>query len=197
MNEHSSFLFVISGPSAVGKSSVAEIILNSDKTIQKIITCTTRKRRANEVNGIDYHFMNVDNFIEHKNKNDFIEYSHVYNNYYGILKSAVIEKIKNRQDALLVVNWEGFAKIKTFLSKNVYGFFIAPPTITDLEKRIISRGMNSPEEILNRINSAKVDMLHANDFDFSFQNSNILETANNILQKINEIRQSQNMQKIY
>jgi guanylate kinase len=181
-------LFIISGPSAVGKSSVADELFKKEKTLSKIVTCTTRKIRHNEIDGVDYHFMSIDDFLKNKDRGNFIESSEVYGNYYGVMFSDVTDNLDRGIDSLLVINWEGYLKIKRAIKKNVIGFFITPPSMKDLELRIRSRNTDSEETILDRLNEASEDMLHQNEFDFSVENINILDTANDILQKMYSAR---------
>jgi guanylate kinase len=181
-------LFVISGPSAVGKSSVAECVLRMDSTIDRIVTCTTRSPRKSEQPNVDYFFIPKNEFCASINEGDFVEFSEVYGNYYGVKFSTIHRKIVDHRDAILIINWEGFLKIKNAIKRDVYGIFILPPSIADLEVRIKLRGEDSPEAIANRINAAREDIAKASLYDFCFENHDIVATAENILHKINEIR---------
>lgn len=180
------FLFVISGPSAVGKTSVASEILKREKKLSRIITCTTRSIRKGEINGADYYFISVNEFLQHKNNGDFAEYAEVYGNYYGVLLSTIKEKIDNGLNSLLVVNWKGYLKIKHTFKKQVIGFFLVPPSINDLETRIRGRGTDSEEVIAHRMEMITEDMQHKDEFEFCIENVKIDETASNILEIINE-----------
>jgi guanylate kinase len=182
-------LFVISGPSAVGKNSIVNEILKIDKSIDRIVTCTTREIRKSEKHGVDYFFMKKDDFLSEIDKGNLIEFSEVYGNYYGVTFSTVKEKIDGGKDAVLVINWEGFLKIKSAIKENVYGIFILPPSIKDLEFRIGARGEDSPEVISKRLSLAKEDMDKAKLYDFCFENSDIITAAGSILEAINSIRQ--------
>ncbi len=184
----SGFIFIISGPSAVGKSSIVDEILRIKKiSLQKIVTYTTRAIRHNEIDGIDYNFMNMDAFLYHQSRGDFIESSEIYGNYYGIMLSTISEEIDKGNNLLVVINWEGYLKIKKIFNKNVFGFFITPPSFQDLENRIRTRSTDSEDTIKHRLEMANEDMQYQHEFDFCFENIKISETANKILQKIYEI----------
>ena len=185
------FLFVISGPSAVGKTSVANELLKQKKiNLQRIITCTTRTKRNGEVEGVDYFFMSKDEFLRYSENGDFAEMSEVYGNYYGILVSTIKEKIEQGINALLVINWEGFLKIKRSFKENVIGFFLLPPSLKDLETRIRSRGADSEDIIKQRLNMITEDMRHKDEFDFRVKNVKIADATSEIFEKIANITAS-------
>lgn len=180
------FLFIISGPSAVGKTSVANEILKRDKKLSRIVTCATRAMRNGEIDGKDYFFMKKGDFLRRKERGDFAEVSEVYGNYYGVLRSTIEEKIKSGLSALLVVNWEGFLKIKKAFAgdKNIVGFFLTPPSLDDLEKRIRARNADSEEIIRHRMRMIVEDMRYKDEFDFCVTNASIPAAATEILDKI-------------
>lgn len=181
------FLFVISGPSGVGKTTIAEFVLRLDSSIQKFVTCTTRNMRPGERNGVDYHFLSKEEFIAHVNAGDFIEYSEVYGNMYGVLASNIQYNIDLGITSLLVINWEGFLKIKK--SNQVIGIFIAPPSMKELESRIRSRG-DSEETIQKRLALNFEDMKHEKEYDHIVINDEIDKCAHAILKIIDTYRQT-------
>lgn len=180
------FLFVISGPSAVGKTSVAKL-LKQESGLQRIVTCTTRKKRKGEVDGVDYIFMSKEDFLHHVKHGDFIEMSEVYGNYYGVLLSKIKEKIEQKTNCLLLLNWEGFLKVKKIFGKNVIGFFLLPPALAELEARIRARGTDSEEVVKQRMNMIAEDMRHKDEFDFCLKNIKISDAVSEILAKIKEV----------
>jgi guanylate kinase len=184
------FLFIISGPSAVGKTTVAQHMLEMRPSLRSIITCTTRAIRSNEEDGVHYYFLQKDEFLAKKNGGEFAEYSEVYGNYYGILQSEIAAKTQNCSDALVVVNWDGFHKIKQAIHKNVVGFFLAPPTLADLEARIRARGTDSEEIVQKRLAIAQEDIAHGRAFDYCVENRDIADTARKILDTIDKLKQS-------
>jgi guanylate kinase len=184
-----SYLFVISGPSAVGKNSVVSEILKMDKSISRIVTSTTRKIRKSECHGKDYFFMTKEDFLKAVKEKKLIEFSEVYGNYYGVKFSSVDEKINNGKDAILVINHEGFLKIKKVIPQNIYGIFIFPPSMEELELRMRLRGEDSPEMIAQRLGLAEEDMEKAKFYDSCFENFDVVATASDILETIDDIRQ--------
>jgi guanylate kinase len=184
-------LFVVSGPSAVGKNSVVSEILKMDGSLTRAVTCTTRKMRKSEKHGEDYFFMKKKDFLSAVERKDFIEFSEIYKNYYGIMFSHINEKIAEGKDVILIINFDGFQKIKQNVSKDIKicGIFILPPSVEDLELRIRSRGEDSTAEIAHRLSVALKDMEKAKFYDFCFKNSDITTTARAILETINGVRQ--------
>lgn len=181
-------LFIISGPSAVGKTVVADKIFEMDSEISKIVTYTTRKRRESEKDGEDYNFVSQKEFLKLEKEGQFIESSLVYGNYYGVRLSFITEKMEQGQDLLLLINWEGFQKIKKKIVDRVYGFFLMPPSMEELERRIKLRAADSDEVIQQRLKMAAEDMRHASEFDVCIENVDIQDTAEKILKRINEIK---------
>ena len=177
------FLFVISGPSAVGKTSVAENLLQIDSSLSKITTCTTRKIRNGERDGVDYFFMGKNEFLRRKNLGDFVEFSEVYGNFYGILQETLQKSPDEKKSSLLVINWDGFLKVKAKFPQQVIGFFLLPPSIDQLEARIRVRSTDSEEIIQQRLKLSKEDFVHADEFDFQVINDS-LEIAVLEVQKI-------------
>ncbi|MDR2766219.1 MAG: guanylate kinase [Holosporaceae bacterium] len=184
------YLFVVSGPSAVGKSSVVEEIFKRDASLKRIVTCTTRSPRGAEQHGVHYFFMDREEFAIHRENGDFIEFSEVYGNSYGVLFSSVSEGINDGETALFSINWEGFLKIKRAVGDCVYGFFLLPPSMEELKLRMKKRNTDSPEIMAHRLEVARNDLDHSGEFDFCLMNKSIEETAENILKQMNAIRQN-------
>lgn len=181
------FLFVISGPSAVGKTTVANELLKREIGLQRVITCTTRAKRDGELDGVDYFFMTKDEFLQRAENGEFAENSEVYGNYYGILLSTIKEKIEQGIHTLLVINWEGFLKIKKLFGNNVVGFFLVPPSLDDLEIRIRARGTDTEDIIKRRMDMITEDMKHKDEFDFCVKNIKIADAVFEIITKISNI----------
>lgn len=177
-------LFVISGPSAVGKTSIANAILRKFDVVKKVVTCTTRGKRENEIQDVDYIFMSKQEFEEHISANDFIEHSLVYENYYGVLSSEIRDNIKKGHNLLLIINWKGFLQIKKIFPKNVVGIFIDPPSLQDLEIRIRSRGTDSEETIKRRLDLSYEDINNATHYDHRVVNDSMEIAANEVISLI-------------
>lgn len=175
---------IISSPSGAGKTTITKKILKKIKKSHLSISCTTRKPREGEKNGVDYYFVSKKKFINLKKNNKFLENAKVYDNLYGTLKSQVLKKIKENNIVLFDVDWQGARAIKKKLNNNCYSFFLLPPSRKILKERLLKRHTNDPFNALKRFSLAKKDIEHWIEYDFVFINDNLNECANNILKKI-------------
>ena len=180
-------LFVISGPSAVGKTTIVRYLMDQRPELSRVITCTTRPMRENEQDGVDYIFLSKEDFEKKIENNEFAEFSGVYENYYGVLLKSIQESMSNNEISVLVINWEGFQKVKRFISENITGIFINPPSIDELEKRIRFRNSDTEEDIRTRLLAARLDIAHANEYDFSVENKEIPQAAKDIFNIISKV----------
>lgn len=178
---HKGYLFVISGPSAVGKTSVVGELLKIEPSLSRIITCTTRKIRSGERDGVDYFFFEKDEFLKEKEAGDFVEFSEVYGNYYGVLLETIKNTIEAGKNSILTISWEGFLKIKKIFPDDVFGIFLLPPTFDHLEQRIRGRSTDSEEIIQRRLLASREDLSHAHEFDHQVVNDSFDEAVREVL----------------
>ena len=132
-------LLVISSPSGTGKTTICKKLLEYDKNIHLSVSVTTRKKRKNEVEGIDYYFRSKKDFLNLKSQNSFIENALVFENYYGTLKSEVLEQLENGIDVLIDIDWQGTRQITQAMKGNLIKIFLLPPSIDELKKRLSKR----------------------------------------------------------
>lgn len=181
------YLFIISGPSAVGKTTLVDRVLSCDQRLSRIITCTTRNIRNGERDGVDYIFLSKNEFLQKINNNEFIEFSEVYGNHYGVLLQSIRDSMRKYTASILTINWEGYLKIKKAIKENVFGIFINPPSAEELERRIRKRGTENEEIIKKRIDAALFDMSFAEKYDFVVENHEIEKASDSIFNIINKI----------
>jgi len=175
---------IISSPSGAGKTTITKKILKKIKRSYLSISCTTRKPRDGEKNGVDYFFVSKKKFINLKKNNKFLEYAKVYDNFYGTLKSQVFKKMNDNSIVLFDVDWQGAKSIKKQINRNCYSFFLLPPSRKILKERLLKRHYNDPLNALKRFSSAKKDIAHWVEYDFVFINDNLNECLKAILKKI-------------
>ena len=174
-------LLVISSPSGTGKTTICKKLLEYDKNIHLSVSVTTRKKRKNEVEGIDYYFKTKKDFLNLKSENFFIENAFVFENYYGTLKSEVLEQLENGIDVLIDIDWQGTRQITQAMKGNLIKIFLLPPSIDELKKRLSKRNSDSLEEINFRMSKALKEIKHYDEYDYVLVNNNLDETFQQIV----------------
>ena len=142
--------FIISGPSGVGKSTVLRELLRDRDDLYFSISATTRTPREGEINGVHYHFINVDRFREMIQEDEFLEYAEYVGNFYGTPKRYVDEAMAQGKDVILDIEVQGALQVIGKRPDTVR-IFIAPPSWDALEQRLTGRGTDSPEKIQKRL----------------------------------------------
>lgn len=170
-------LVIISGPSGTGKTSIVKYLLGSGLNLAFSVSATTRAPRANEKDGTDYYFLQADEFRSKASAGEFAEWEEVYENIlYGTLKSE-IERIWARGcHVLFDVDVKGGLNLKKIYGNLALALFIMPPSIEDLEKRLIMRASETPEKVKMRVLKAEAEIKHSNQFDIIIVNK-ILDIA--------------------
>ena len=177
-------LLVISSPSGTGKTTICKKLLEYDKNIHLSVSVTTRKKRKNEVEGIDYYFRSKKDFLNLKSQNSFIENAFVFENYYGTLKSEVLEQLENGIDVLIDIDWQGTRQITEAMKGNLIKIFLLPPSIDELKKRLSKRNSDSIKEINFRMSKALKEIKHFDEYDYVLVNDNLENTFQKIVKII-------------
>ena len=152
-NSNKPLMLVLSSPSGAGKTTLTKKIQETDNSFKASVSHTTRKARANEVDGIDYHFVNKEKFQKLINENAFYEYAKIFENYYGTSKSSINKIIENGYNVLFDIDWQGAEQLSNHKELNLLKIFILPPSIEELEKRLISRNQDDKDAIKRRMSS--------------------------------------------
>ena len=174
-------LLVISSPSGTGKTTICKKLLEYDKNIHLSVSVTTRKKRKNEVEGIDYYFKTKKDFLNLKSENFFIENAFVFENYYGTSKSEVLEQLENGIDVLIDIDWQGTRQITQAMKGNLIKIFLLPPSIDELKKRLSKRNSDSVKEIKFRMSRALKEIKHYDEYDYVLVNNNLDKTFQQIV----------------
>lgn len=164
--------FAISAPAGAGKTTLAEkLVKEFPQSIKKVITCATRAPRGGEKDGVHYHFLSVEEFEQGIQEKAFLEYAKVYDRYYGIRSSDVDAIRDSGKHALVVVDVQGAESLRT--TTDVITIFIEPPSIEELESRMVGRGLDDPKEIKKRLEVAEKEMAEADKFDYLVINDDL------------------------
>jgi len=165
-------MVILSSPSGVGKTTITKKIQQKYQSFKVSISHTTRTARSNEVDGVDYHFVNHKTFKDLIERDQFYEHAKIFENYYGTLKKNVDETIVNN-DILFDIDWQGTKQLSKFKKLNFIKIFLIPDNKNELKKRLIKRNQNTDSEIEKRFNAFEEDIKHWNDYDYIVINKNL------------------------
>ena len=173
-------IVILSSPSGAGKTTLVKEI-SKKKNFKISISHTTRKPRSNEINGKDYFFISEKEFKDLINKNKFLEYAKVFNHYYGSSKDAVLEKLRNGENVIFDIDWQGTQQIKSQkLDYKILTIFILPPSRDELYKRLLNRDKNHEKIAIERMKQFNEDVLHWKDYDLVVINDNLVKCYDKI-----------------
>ena len=159
-------LVIISAPSGAGKTSIVKHLLESGLNLSFSISATTRPLRGNEIEGVDYFFLTVADFRKRIDNNEFVEWEEVYKDlFYGTLKSELERIWANGQHVLFEVDVKGGINLKNKFGTKAIAIFIMPPSVEELENRLVKRATDTPEKIRIRLEKAHDELKLANQFD--------------------------------
>lgn len=177
-------VYVVSGPSGAGKTTILEKILQEDRNLTFSVSYTTRKPRVGETDGVQYFFVNQEKFDSLIQEDDFLEYAHVHNYCYGTSKSFVFPLINSGKDVLLDIDVQGALNVKKKLPNGIL-IFLAPPSLHELSLRLKKRATEKLHDFYKRMEDSKWEMSHIRDFSFLIVNNEV-NTAFNQLRTIIE-----------
>jgi guanylate kinase len=168
-------LIVFSAPSGSGKTTLVNHLISQEElNLGFSISATSRKKRGNEINGKDYHFISTDDFKKHIIEDDFVEWEEVYeNNFYGTLKSELNRIWSENKHVIFDIDVSGGLRIKEKYPKDTLAVFVQPPSIKEMETRLRNRKTDSEEKIVERVHKATREFRFSNDFDIILINDNL------------------------
>ena len=174
-------LFVLSSPSGAGKTSIARYILDKDTNIKLSVSLTTRKKRKNEIAGVDYDYISKDLFEEKIKNNFFLEWATVFGNYYGTSREKVQKTLQEGNDVLFDIDWQGTQQLSDNKDFDLVTIFILPPSKIVLEKRLNNRAQDSKIEVIKRMSQASDEISHYMEYNYIVINNNLEDASNQVL----------------
>ncbi|MFB6214952.1 MAG: guanylate kinase [Candidatus Bipolaricaulia bacterium] len=165
--------FVITGPSGVGKTTIMDRTLERDERLAYSISHTTRDKRPEEVDGEDYYFVDRGEFERFKKEDRFLEWAEIYGDYYGTSREEIDRIKSNGRDPFLDIDVQGADQLRADPSVDAVFVFLAPPSLEELEKRIVNRGAESPGTREKRIQVAREELSRIPEFDYLIVNEKL------------------------
>jgi guanylate kinase len=166
-------LFVISSPSGAGKSTIARKLIEADEQIQLSVSATTRPIRPGEVDGRDYHFVDLAEFRRMASEDEFLEWAHVFDHRYGTPRAPVEAMLADGRDVLFDIDWQGAQQLYQQAAGDVVRVFILPPSMDELERRLRGRGTDATDVIDRRMERAVAEIGHWDGYDYVLVNDDV------------------------
>lgn len=172
-------LFVIAAPSGAGKTTLVKALVKKKPELRFSISYTTRQKRRTEVDGVDYLFVDIDEFNRLNEQGELLEFAQVFDNYYATSRSQVEEHLADGQNVVLEIDWQGARQVRESMPECVT-IFILPPSLEELERRLRDRRTDSPEVIERRLRDALSDMSHWDEFDYIIINDKLDQAVDDL-----------------
>lgn len=190
MSQSTGNLFIVAAPSGAGKSSLISALLQRAQEGQMFnpaqlsVSHTTRAPREGEKDGVHYHFVDVPTFQQMISEEAFYEHAQVFDNYYGSSKQAIANTLEAGIDVFLDIDWQGARQVKA-INNDVISIFVLPPSKDELNARLVSRGQDSEQVINARMQKARDEMSHFNEFDYLIVNDNFTHAIKELVTIVN------------
>ena len=172
MSDDRGKLFVFAAPSGAGKTTLVHAVVTKHPELRFSISYTTRKPRKNEADGVDYLFVDKDEFMRLRDEGEMLEYAEVFDNYYATSRSQVEKHLADKRNVILEIDWQGAQQVRESMPECIT-IFILPPSVEELERRLRDRRTDAPEVIERRLRDALSDMSHWDEFDYVIVNDDL------------------------
>ncbi|MCR9181094.1 MAG: guanylate kinase [Erythrobacteraceae bacterium] len=166
-------MFILSSPSGAGKTTLSKMLLAADSEIKLSVSATTRPPRAGEIDGVHYHFVTPERFDQMIDEDDFYEWAEVFGHRYGTPKGIIRAALKEGQDFLFDIDWQGTQQLYQKDQQDVVRVFILPPSIAELHRRLQGRATDSTEVIEARMERARAEISHWDGYDYVIINDDV------------------------
>jgi guanylate kinase len=166
-------MFILSSPSGAGKTTLSRMLLAADPEIKLSVSATTRPPRPGEIDGVHYHFVSDAEFDRMVDEDDFYEWAHVFGHRYGTPKGKIRAALKEGQDFLFDIDWQGTQQLFQKDQQDVVRVFILPPSIDELHRRLKGRATDSAGVIAARMERARAEISHWDGYDYVIINDDV------------------------
>ena len=181
VKEKKGMMFVLSSPSGTGKTTLTKKLAENNKNFAISISHTTRKPRPNEINGKDYYFVSKKEFKDLLKENNFFEYANIFDNWYATLKKPVLELLSCGKDVLFDIDWQGTKQLNKIKNLSLVTFFILPPNLKVLKKRLLNRHEGQEQLVKKRMDKFNEEVSHWNEYNYVVVNDDLNKCYDNIL----------------
>lgn len=190
-------LFIITAPSGAGKTTLVEALVANDPRLRVSVSHTTRPKRSKEVEGVNYHFVDKTTFLNMLQEGDFLESAEVYGHHYGTSHRWVEEQLKQQQDVILEIDWQGAAQVRKLMPEACF-IFVLPPSLETLTERLRHRAQDDEDTIEGRMRQARSVIEHVAEADYIVVNDEFdtaLDDLHAIIrsQRLTTIHQQRNL----
>lgn len=166
-------MVVLSSPSGAGKSTLTRRLLKENVNMTMSVSATTRSPRTGEKDGVDYFFVEKDNFVDMIENEEFLEHAKVFDNYYGTPRGPVEAALMDGKDVIFDIDWQGAQQLTQAASDDLVKIFILPPSKRELESRLHSRAQDSDEVIAKRMAKSEAEISHWAEYDYVIVNDDL------------------------
>lgn len=170
-------MLILSSPSGAGKTTISRLLLERETDLTMSVSVTTRPKRPGEVEGVDYRFLDPIEFNLMVNRQEFLEYAHVFGHYYGTPREPVEEALNSGRDVLFDIDWQGTQQLAENAERDVASVFILPPSTQELERRLNLRAQDAAEVVAARMAKAADEMSHYREYDYIVVNDDLEESV--------------------
>ena len=173
-------MLVLSSPSGAGKTTISRLLLPADDQIDLSISVTTRPMRPNEIDGVDYHFVDQDTFDAMVVDDEFLEHANVFGHSYGTPRGPVEEALAAGDDVLFDIDWQGTQQLAEKAANDLVRIFILPPSTEELERRLRNRAQDPEDVLQGRMAKAADEMSHWAEYDYIIVNNDMAESLTQV-----------------
>ncbi len=166
-------MLVLSSPSGAGKTTLSRGLLANDPNVTMSVSATTRLPRPGEVNGQDYSFLSVEEFLRMVQQDAFLEHAEVFGNHYGTPKKPVFDALAAGRDVLFDIDWQGTQQLRQQARDDVVSIFVLPPARIELERRLRTRAEDQADVIAKRMGKADGEISHWAEYDYVIINDDV------------------------